>query len=243
MLKKLTRKQIDAMNAIRWWHRIAVGLDENGGVVYTPGEVHHGEDGGAWPRTRFGIPDDLTGKTVLDIGAWDGFFSFYCEERGAANVMAMDVPEDGGGHWGGATTGFDFAKKLRGSKVGFRSGNLQERDILELSSKDYDLVLCYGVLYHLDNPFTAIENLFVLTKPGGICLIETAVEMDRQLAHLESWNLHANHVGDRTNKWYPTRKGLIETCKRAEFAECEIIADIGERITVRCTKSTGSSPT
>src|SRR5262245_53605468 len=37
------------------------------------------------------IPEDLTGKTVLDIGAWDGFFSFEFERRGAKRVLAIDT--------------------------------------------------------------------------------------------------------------------------------------------------------
>src|SRR5262249_61156859 len=36
------------------------------------------------------IPDDLSGKTVLDIGAWDGYFSFEFERRGA-HVLAIDT--------------------------------------------------------------------------------------------------------------------------------------------------------
>ena len=30
----------------------------------------------------------VLGKTVLDVGAWDGFFSFEAERRGAARVSA-----------------------------------------------------------------------------------------------------------------------------------------------------------
>jgi len=41
---------------------------------------------------RFRIPADLTGKRVLDIGAWDGWFSFEAERRGAA-VTAIDCVE------------------------------------------------------------------------------------------------------------------------------------------------------
>ena len=36
------------------------------------------------------IPDDLTGWTVLDLGAWHGYFSFECERRGADRVLAVD---------------------------------------------------------------------------------------------------------------------------------------------------------
>src|SRR6266568_9564153 len=63
------------------------------------------------------IPADLTGKTVLDIGAYDGFFSFEAERRGAARVVAADkfcwgIP---GGMCDGR--GFQIAHWARGSKV------------------------------------------------------------------------------------------------------------------------------
>ena len=38
---------------------------------------------------QFPIPSDLRGKRVLDIGAWDGWFSFEMERRGA-DVLAVD---------------------------------------------------------------------------------------------------------------------------------------------------------
>ncbi len=59
-----------------------------GGMVTRPPRVHR--------RFRrrlrlLRIPADLTGKTVLDIGAYDGFFSFEFERRGAARVLAIDT--------------------------------------------------------------------------------------------------------------------------------------------------------
>jgi len=36
-----------------------------------------------WRLSHFGLPSDLRGKRVLDIGAWDGWFSFECERRGS----------------------------------------------------------------------------------------------------------------------------------------------------------------
>src|SRR5271156_127483 len=35
------------------------------------------------------VPQDLSGKTVLDIGAWNGCFSFECIRRGASRVLAL----------------------------------------------------------------------------------------------------------------------------------------------------------
>src|SRR5256885_14814317 len=48
-----------------------------------------------WERerwARFPIPQDLTGKRVLDIGPWDGWFSFEAERRGAS-VTSVDREE------------------------------------------------------------------------------------------------------------------------------------------------------
>ena len=43
-----------------------------------------------WARLPF--PSDLSNKRVLDIGAWDGWFSFEAERRGA-QVVALDCVE------------------------------------------------------------------------------------------------------------------------------------------------------
>src|ERR1022692_3257363 len=59
---------------------------------------------------RFPIPADLTGKRVLDIGAWDGWFSFEAERHGAA-VTAIDCVE--------VANFLELQKKLA-SRVGYR---------------------------------------------------------------------------------------------------------------------------
>lgn len=57
--------------AIRWFHRIDLG---NG--VTTPGA-----DDTPLKLKHLQLPESLSGKTVLDIGAWDGFFSFEVEKQ------------------------------------------------------------------------------------------------------------------------------------------------------------------
>src|SRR5437879_3540299 len=63
--------------AIHWVHRIALP----GGRV-TPGDWDTGK-----ALSRLRLPEDLSGKTVLDVGAWDGLYSFEAEKRGAARVL------------------------------------------------------------------------------------------------------------------------------------------------------------
>jgi tRNA (mo5U34)-methyltransferase len=66
--------------AHRWYHSIDLG----GGIVT------RGIDDTPLRLARLALPASLEGLTVLDIGAWDGFFSFECERRGAARVVATD---------------------------------------------------------------------------------------------------------------------------------------------------------
>ena len=69
-----------------WYHRIEL----TDGVV-TPG----------WApidAASYRIPDDLSGKRVLDIGAWDGYWSFEALKRGAVQVVAIDDFSDYVGH-------------------------------------------------------------------------------------------------------------------------------------------------
>ena len=56
---------------------------------------------------------DFRDKTVLDIGCWDGFWSFYAEQRGAKRVLATD---DSAQNWAGEA-GFFLAKELLKSTV------------------------------------------------------------------------------------------------------------------------------
>src|SRR5579859_852218 len=69
-----------------------------------------------WRLGLFDLPEDLSGKRVLDVGAWDGWFSFECERRGA-EVVAVDCV---------ALDTFLEAKELIGSKVEYRTLDVPE---------------------------------------------------------------------------------------------------------------------
>src|SRR5580700_2619635 len=89
---------------------------------------------------RYPIPQDLTGKRVLDIGAWDGWFSFEMERRGAT-VVAVDSSKQ---------KTFLQARELLNSKAEYIV-----EDVCRLSPRDigyFDIVLFFGVLYHLKHP-------------------------------------------------------------------------------------------
>jgi tRNA (mo5U34)-methyltransferase len=96
---------------------------------------------------------DFRGKSVLDIGAWDGFWSFYAERKGAKSVLATD---DRTQNWSGGE-GILLAKELYGSGVRVDQGV----SVYQLASlkQRFDIILFLGVYYHLLDPFYAFAQI------------------------------------------------------------------------------------
>jgi len=106
----------------------------------------------AWMRSELD-KIDFAGKTVLDIGCWDGYWSFYAEQRGASRVLASD---DKTQNWS-ANSGLELAKELMGSAVETRT-DVSIYEAAKLGER-FDIVLCMGVYYHLVDPFYAFSQV------------------------------------------------------------------------------------
>lgn len=130
------------MEEIAWWHQVPLG---DGRI--TPGKVPVQQLEAVYLFDTL----DFAGKSVLDIGCWDGYFSFMAEKRGARRVVALDNPEF---RWGGLD-GFNFLHKHFKSAVQWTEGT-----VYRLPEETFDIVLCYGVLYHLSDPLLAAINCF-----------------------------------------------------------------------------------
>jgi tRNA (mo5U34)-methyltransferase len=98
----------------------------------------------------YGLPDDLTGKRVLDVGCAEGFFSFEAERRGAREVIAIDSCPD-------SVRRFNLARAARRSHATAFLMNVYDLDRDRLGT--FDLMLFYGVLYHLKHPQYALERI------------------------------------------------------------------------------------
>jgi tRNA (mo5U34)-methyltransferase len=109
---------------------------------------------------------DFNNKSVLDVGAWDGYWSFYAERRGAASVLATD---DLTQNWGSGD-GIHLAKRLLGSAVDIK----QDQSVYELArlGRPFDVVLCLGVYYHLVDPFHAFAQIRHCCHPGTVVVLE-----------------------------------------------------------------------
>jgi tRNA (mo5U34)-methyltransferase len=146
----------ERIDAITWCHPLNLG-----GIETRP-QWH------VWRRFRrrlqfLQIPQDLRGQTVLDIGAWDGFFSFECERRGAKRVLAIDTYA-----WDNyGKDGFLLAHEMLKSKV--ESQRCAAEDIDAATLGTFDLVLFLGVFYHLRSPIQVLDRIRAVTAGTLIC--------------------------------------------------------------------------
>ena len=212
---------------IQWWHSIPL-VSEEGTTYVTNGIVNHCSEEIA--TNRFGMPESLEGKTVLDIGCWDGYFSFLAEKRNAKSVLGVDMLQ-GCSHQEQGTQGFEFAKKTLKSKVGFEKKSLEEFAIN--TNKQFDVTLYYGVLYHVENPIAELKHLSKITKE--YTLIETAISQNNNEPR-PYWEFKHGFDNDPTNFWYPNLLGLAAALIYVGFEKMEVIYNDGIRATVKAIK-------
>jgi tRNA (mo5U34)-methyltransferase len=200
------------VEAIRWFHTIDLG----GGVV-TPGE-----DDTPAKLATLGLPDDLSGRTVLDVGAWDGFFSFEAERRGARRVVAVDPaawregqPEN---EWG-SKAGFELARRALGSRV-----EDVDVDLLSLSPNTvgtFDVVLFLGILYHLPDPFPLLERVCSVT--GELLILETHADLLGLRRPAMAYYPGAEVEGDSSTWWGPNPPLLRALLRRHGFSRVDVV--------------------
>jgi tRNA (mo5U34)-methyltransferase len=205
---------------LEWYHTIDLG----GGVV-TPGAYDHRPY-----LPNYGIPEDLSGKTVLDVGAASGFFSFEMERRGA-KVTALDLPawfsHDFGPNYVPDKTAEDGERYLHEplelARHALRSRvdriDMTVYDISRESVGTYDVVFCGSLLVHLADPIRALWQIQEVT--GELAIIATSIEPQ---AGREPHARFVGHVrGD--GWWIPNRACLEAMVESAGFAGWEWYSD------------------
>ena len=177
-----------------------------------------------WRLDLFGLPNDLRGKRVLDIGAWDGWFSFECERRGA-EVVAVDCV---------ALDTFLEAKRLIGSRVEYLTLDVNELSARRLGR--FDIVLFFGVLYHLRHPLLGLEKAVELST--GIALVESFVIAPEHRQHPAVMEYYERaELGGQLDNWCgPSPECLLSFCRSAGFAQAELLDITNQRASVLCTR-------
>ncbi len=221
----------------KWFHSINID-----GII-TPGSITNDVLKQLLEYLRF--PSRLDGLTVLDVGAWDGFFSFEAERRGAARVVAYDLhPPD--------YYGFSLAKELLGSGVEYQQGNVYD---ISQHMGTFDVVLFRGVFYHLRYPLLALDRLWEVT--GQYMLIESQAmdsalvlddgcriplaDIDPRLTAVPLYRFYRRdelNPGDYSNWFSPNSKALEESLRSAGFKP-EFLSTWGDRICYKANKLPG----
>lgn len=111
------------------------------------------------------LPESIAGTSVLDIGTANGGVAFELARRGATRVVAVDIYDSG-------RFGFEQIRKFLGVSVEYLCCSVYEL-AARLGGEQFDIVIFFGVLYHLRHPLLALDALRSLVK--GRALIETAV--------------------------------------------------------------------
>ncbi len=211
-----------------WWHSFEL----------PDGTVIRGVSDLAAQQMRIGqfpIPADLSGMRVLDIGAWDGWFSFEMERRGA-EVLAIDRFDN---------PRFHEIRARLGSRVEYRQMDVY--DIGPRAIGSFDIVLFMGVFYHLKHPLLALERVCSVTR--GMAAVESFVLTQRHglSAEQEQGNLlqffEDDDFGGIVDNWFaPTPASLMAICRTAGFARAEFTHQHDYGAAITCYRQWGGIP-
>lgn len=222
MLTMLTTEQIRQRVAELgdWFHNLDLG-----GVRTAPDHFLGDYPQIKWQQFSAALPEDLSGKSVLDVGCNAGFYSIQMKRRGADRVVAIDTDEK-------YLAQARFAAKVSNAVIEFR--NLSVYEVAELHEQ-FDLVLFMGVLYHLRHPLLALELLHEHVA-GDLLVAQSLLRGSKETMNLPPdfpfWEeevfeneefprmyfVENRFANDPTNWWIPNRACFEAMLRSAGFA-------------------------
>jgi tRNA (mo5U34)-methyltransferase len=202
-----------------WFHNMNIG-----GVQTAPNHFLGDYPWIKWRGFAHAIPEDLSGKSVLDVGCNAGFYSIEMKRRGADRVVGIDFDD----HYLAQAR---FAAEMSGLDIELRKMTVY--DVAALKEK-FDIVLFLGVLYHLRHPLLALDLLH-----DHVCrdllvfqsMMRGAAEMPQLKDNYPFWNkevfdtegyplmyfVEKNYAGDPTNWWIPNRSCAAAMLRSSGF--------------------------
>jgi tRNA (mo5U34)-methyltransferase len=207
-----------------WFHNIDLG-----GVKTAPEHFLGDYPAVVWRAIAPALPDDLSGRTVLDVGCNAGFFSLQMKRRGAARVVGIDFDPR-------YLAQARLAAEVSGLEIELRE--LSVYDVALLRER-FDVVLFMGVLYHLRHPLLALDLLrrhvardllvFQSMLRGSEGRFPAAADYpfeERDVFDHPAWpKLHFvehRYASDETNWWIPNRACAEAMLRSAGFAPAPV---------------------
>ena len=210
----------DRVGAMFWYHTIELpdGVVTKGTFDHRPLMPH------------YGLPDDLSGQSVLDVGTWDGYWAFELERRGAASVKALDLdwfsradyPPEYRGHLDEIGfdyklgEGFEVARRALGSSVQRIEGNVYDLDPEQIGT--FDFVHVGDVLLHLEQPSRALNRIRGITSGLAMIIMAFDPDLDTAQGHV------VRYLGgyDETTWWIPSLDASAQLILDAGFSDVRL---------------------
>jgi tRNA (mo5U34)-methyltransferase len=220
----MTPEEIKATLAgLGWWYQ---NIDLGDGIWTNPDDPRAYD-----PRTRWRLiapnrPDDLSGKTVLDLGCAEGYFSVMMKKRGADAVVGIDNGDL-------AIKQARFIAKVYGVEVDFRVDDVYRFCLT--NSKRFDYVLFLGLFYHLRHPLLVLDHLAATTREllffqsvvrgppcSGRLRLQDDYSLDEQNVFEDNefprmFFVEKLYNKDPTNWWFPNESALLAILRSAGF--------------------------
>lgn len=193
------------IDRLPWFHQIDFGSG-----ILTPGTIRTSKIRRMSRMLFDGL--DLQGRTLLDIGCWDGAYSIEATRRGAIvtatdHYVWQEVPA--------RRQAFDLAMRRLAPSV--RAMDVPVEELTVEQHGRFDIVLFLGVLYHLRHPLKALERVARLA--ADTLIVETRMTMRYVGKPVMQFHPGQTLENDPTNWWTPNRRCVEEMLRDIGFRQ------------------------
>ena len=203
-----------------WFHNLDLG-----GITTAPDHFLGDYPRIKWQQFAHALPEDLAGRSVLDIGCNAGFYCIELKRRGAGRVLGVDHDER-----------YLAQARLATRTLGFDDIEFRQLSIyrIEELGERFDLVLFMGALYHLRHPLLALDLIreFVVDdllvyqsmQRGATSIAPVAADYPfsetaifDQPGYPRMHFVERDYAGDPTNWWIPNKACSMAMLRAAGF--------------------------
>jgi tRNA (mo5U34)-methyltransferase len=167
----------------------------------------------------------VRGKSVLDVGAWNGYFTVASVQHGASRVLALDSPTWNAPGERNGYEGFRLVKQ-------YLAPNAEElnSDVMDISMErigQFDVILFLGVLYHLKHPLFVLEHLARIARERIV--VESHLDALDASRPTAIFYPGAECFNDGSNWWGPNVSCVVAMLQTAGFKRVEHISYPGRK--------------
>jgi tRNA (mo5U34)-methyltransferase len=223
-----------------WFHCIDLGgglMTKTESAVGEP--VEHPRP--TWEKVRACLPEEVAGRSVLDVGCNAGFYAVELKRAGAGRVLGVDSQRN-------LVRQALFVRDVIGLDIEYRRMSVYDLDPRELGQ--FDVTLALGLVYHCKHLVLALERLFAVTRE--LLVLETAIyppEMApasfnyevgglRPLLHPLAYVENPGEAKEAIYNWFlPGVEALRALARNVGFDEVEVFpATQSDRTILACRK-------